>query len=273
MAPPAIRKIPFDQTIRFAYWFLGRNLGAFFMFAWAPMLFGLVGTFAAFILVLAAGATDVEFWLQPPLFLAYSIIAVFWHRFALIKGFQPRLVNFALWKREFLFVLTSIGLFSFFYGGVWFIVFEIPDLMRLNPPYWKMGPGTFVLLLVSVTIGLALICVRLSMIFPRIAKDQSFNLLACWRMTKGNGWRLLLGHILCVAPWLAGNWILGVAIKLLSATSFGTFFSAPLFVVAFLILTLMVAVSAGFLSRSYMVLSGDYSKEELAAFDLSLDPH
>jgi hypothetical protein len=82
-------------------------------------------------------------------------------------------------------------------------------VIGLLPSFWE-HPTVLGIVLAVMVLALYLTA-RLSLIFPAISIGQSYGLSWSWRLTIGNGWRILLACWLVAMPMIILAFMVGVA--------------------------------------------------------------
>ena len=196
-------KLAVPATARAAYGFVWRHRRRFFALAfpaivvlaivtalvvWPPSLEGARGPGWADILVTVA---ELVLWVM---------FAVAWHRRYLVPA-EATTVGAALgWRRRhWRFSLVALGIsLLVLLGGVVIVV-----VIYLVP---GGGPGDIMLYPASALAFLfaLFLYARLSLLFPAQAVDHRLGFAECFRLTRGNGWRLVAILALVFAPfWVA----------------------------------------------------------------------
>ena len=130
----------------------------------------------------------------------WPIIAVTWHRFILLGDEPSGRINFHFGRREARFLLVTIMLSLFMVPGL--LCFLLAGAMA------QAQQGSPVSGVVAV-IGLGLLLagvfffVRLSLLLPAVAVDDTVNAGRMLERTKGNFWRLLGVAFLSALPLFA----------------------------------------------------------------------
>lgn len=130
-------------------------------------------------------------WIMWPACLAYGILfaifAVACHRLVLL---DPRRVHPGWSWREVRFLFWLVGMYLV-YLAVWLPVWTV--LVNLTPgmsPDWTREPAV---------IPALYFVARLSLVLPAVALDGEVSFKWAWRLTRGNGWRLVV--VVGVLPW------------------------------------------------------------------------
>jgi hypothetical protein len=136
-----------------------------------------------------------------------SIIAVSWHRL-LLRGEQPglhsALPKAPAWRYSFLILLIFIVAFLPVVP-VWLaMVWPMRDTIFTGQLPQQGAPIplpmlVFVPLMLAAVFGFFLVFARLSVILPaRAIGENGLNFRSIWKATRGNSWRLLFGHFICL---------------------------------------------------------------------------
>ena len=142
------------------------------------------------------------------------MFAIAWHRRYLVPN-EVTTVRAALrWgPRHTRFLLLAIGVWALAGASVFIFTFIVASLFgRLfgavgslfGPLFDAVWPiiDTPAVAGIIVAIPMLLIYARLSLLFPSTSVDHRMSFSECWRVTRGNGWRLALITILIAAPVL-----------------------------------------------------------------------
>ena len=194
--------------------------------------------------------------------LGYVLLTVGWMRFVLC-GESGGFLSFG--SREIKLFLAYI------LWTIWFIVLVFTATLIASV---IAGISSWLAALVAIplTIVALLWTVRLLMVFPMISLNEGMGWLRAWRMTKGNGWRLLIGFGLCFLLAVVVVVIIGVAAQLFAS---GLFAGSTLSLVvstmieqALTVFFLMMFL--GSVAEAYRQLKGPgtaVSEDVLAVFD------
>ncbi|MGE0273185.1 MAG: hypothetical protein AB7M05_05145 [Alphaproteobacteria bacterium] len=178
----------------------------------------------AWILVLAIASPIAASWelslpasireLQPKSIILMPIsaaISVMWFRWVLLgetrKGLRAVTFPLAVWKLVGLFVLMMIGVFLPLY-----ILAEMSKALVPENDYSQIRPSAFIVFIV-IPIALAIsgafcyIALRLLLIQPLIAINETNSFHSAWNLSKGNIWRMIFTFLLVEAPVGALLWI------------------------------------------------------------------
>ncbi|MEM7123975.1 MAG: hypothetical protein AAF563_22050 [Pseudomonadota bacterium] len=180
--------------------------------------------------------------------LGYVLLTVGWVRFVL-TGERGSFLSFG--SREIKLYLAYI------LWTIWLIVLVFTAtvtasvLAELSP--WLAGLAAILLTIVAM-----LWSARLLMIFPMISLNEGMGWLRAWTMTRGNGWRLLIGLGLCFVLAVVIVFVIGVALQLLaSGLLSGTTLSVVVSTMIQQALTvLFLMVFLGSMAEAYRQLGG-----------------
>jgi hypothetical protein len=245
-----------------------RNFGLIVGISWAPMLAGLL---VVWILGAATVRFRVPLALQNPmvlqiisevLFIPFAaIFLVAWHRCILLDEKPKRSwFYFSISKREMLFALAGLA----------FLAMRLPQFATsfgyLYLMSRKMALGGHIdqwdiwlapVVSWSWLIVLVPVYARLLWVLPEIAIDKGFRMHRCWRLTRGNTWRLTMGLVLVIVPFLG----LQQVTKRLFV--FNGIDQVLVEVLLFYFVTLLVAVTtATYLSLTYEFANATKEAEE-----------
>lgn len=137
--------------------------------------------------------------------IALSWLAISVHRLVLLGDAEskPRLNSVGL-KQVGRFVFAMIGIWLA-YVVLFFMLFSIAvvPFSRYVPgnmmPDTMVMPALFAFLLPATKILALWPIARLSLLFPALAVDQSFDPIAAWRKARGNVWKLAI--VVGALPW------------------------------------------------------------------------
>jgi hypothetical protein len=204
MSEPAVesRKLPLRKVIWGAFSLSWQNRASLFSATSWPLLALIACSLASE--VARFSESQVMSWFMYLLYgIATSWLAVTVHRLVLLETSDAREISAQSAKR--------IGLFLAFLVGVWLMYAALVLLMMsgvLNAFLLRFVPagGERPELPVpmewinSVATVLAFVVIaRFSLVFPAIAIDQQPDLVAAWRASKRNAWRLAV--VVGVLPW------------------------------------------------------------------------
>ena len=186
-----------------------QNLGLVVRLSWAPML---VGNIVLSIIVVAAEQITSTLW-RLILELCFifilvpfaAIVLVAWHRFILLdEKPEGHWFYFAASKRERLFIFGQLAILAVFLpqlatGSSYLYLMvrkaNLGGILDQGDILWAA------ILNWSWLIVLFPIMARLIWVLPEIAIDKGFDLRRCWRLTRGNTWRLTIGLVLVSTPF------------------------------------------------------------------------
>jgi hypothetical protein len=189
-------KFPVFETAWVACRFLFRNWRAFAIAVLIPLLLSLAFDLWSneWIESSEAGTFVVDFVLSIP----ETLFSVAWFQFCLAgpKRAIPRW--FPSWTSHYWHFLGYTLAFNVFYT-----VIGLLSSFSEDPTVLGIVLAVMVLALYLTT--------RLSLIFPAISIGQSYGLSWSWRLTIGNGWRILLACWLVAMPMIILAFMVGVA--------------------------------------------------------------
>lgn len=195
--------------------------------------------------------------------IAYALLTAGWIRF-ILRGETARTQWFG--GRE-------IKLFmAYVLWTVWLIVMAAM-LWFVTMAAATFGGWPLAVIVATIVAFLAMLAtVRLLMVFPMIAVNQGMGWVGAWRMTKGNGWRLLAGFFLAFLLTLVIVIVINIPLQLLPEEP-SLAFSVPLLIdvaaqSALSVFFLMVML--GSLAEAYRQLNGPgmvVPEEVLQVFD------
>jgi hypothetical protein len=174
------------------------------------------------------------------------------------------------WHRHVLLLDRSRGLFRFGRREARFLALELIMTTVLSLPAWfsesygwtlraSAPVYVFVLAFLVITVALALLGARLSVLFPAIAIDApQFNAKHAWALTRGSTLRLFIGFVLIAIPLIPFGWVLGWS-KLLVTMHVGGFslLLMPLIDVVFTFVYLGVLATFASVSFNWLVQPGN----------------
>jgi hypothetical protein len=126
----------------------------------------------------------------------FTLFAVTCHRLVLLAPRMPA-ARWSWRESRFLFWVVTLWL-------IYLVVWWLGLLVAANT-WWRGGDvvgWTKVIEFVASIPALYLIA-RLSLVFPATAIDRPAGLRWAWRMSRGNGWRLVV--VVTVLPWLVSH--------------------------------------------------------------------
>jgi hypothetical protein len=196
-------KLPAGRLARHAYLDVLGNLqgllrvgGLWLVLSWALMMLGrripLLGGAADLVVALGAAA-----------------VAVAWHRRLLVN--EPLAGRMAPVDRRVIRYFALSVMLAFLVGVLPLLVLFVTA--GGSGAADGSGPGLGLLLAPALMIVCVYVVMRLQLLFPATAiDDRGLNAARSWAITRGNGWRLVLGFFLATLPVAAG--LLGVAFLL-----------------------------------------------------------
>lgn len=129
----------------------------------------------------------------------FTLFAVACHRLVLLDSRPLRRVPPPSWtRREGRFFLFVLGLWIV-YLVVWWVV------MAVAANVWPrvsgdMSTASLKVIELAGKLPALYVIARLSLVFPATAIDRNASLRWAWRLSRGNGWRLVV--VVTVLPWL-----------------------------------------------------------------------
>lgn len=184
------------------------------------------------------------------LILAWASFSVFWYRVIILRRYPGGFILLRFWRREARFLFLSVTLLVVTLTPTAIVVIGV-FLLRTQTGGLSAGP--WVIILLAITLACSMVGARLSMVLPAAAiEDRSITFRRSWEITRGNTLPIWGGLILCILPFLiAGQMITAGAIY-----SDERAIKLFLGVVSVIVLFGQVAVSAAFLSFTYIALVG-----------------
>ncbi len=135
----------------------------------------------------------------------YTLLAVNVHRLILKANNQVFLYPWTWRETRFMGWLMLI----YFYFGLLFMLGVAVIALPSGYVLYKNGVWTDELLWALVTLPGGYLVVRLSLLLPATALDRRHRMTWAWKLTQGNGWRLLA--LLWLLPMLISNAIPDIA--------------------------------------------------------------
>jgi hypothetical protein len=148
-----------------------------------------------------------------------------------------------------LVVVTGVPLVPLALGGFF------AARLVLNSMEGQLSRPVLMVLIFGVMVGVAAICMRLSLILPAsVAGDRSMTLRRSWILTRGNSWRLFWGAFLSALPFAFASNVLEAIVKSAPETD-GISVGDGLVVVGILLEIVGYLLAAGFVSHAYLHFS------------------
>lgn len=169
----------------------------------------------------------------------YTLLAVNVHRLVLTA--DTKLVLYPWTWRETRFLGWFLLIYSFF--GVLFVLAMAVIALPSGHVLFQNGGWTDELLAVLVTLPGGYLVVRLSPLLPATAIDRRPQMTWAWKLTEGNGWRLL-----------ALLWFLPM---LITSVVSGAVDTPALFVIGHILISVGTAFEVALLSSVFNKLVGD----------------
>ena len=148
----------------------------------------------------------------------YVMFSVPWHRRYLVPGEVMTVRDALRWRhRQTRFFAYAIMLAAIFIVVTMLaapVVLLILALIGLTGG-GEAGGATVALGLIVLWLAWA-ICVRLTLLFPAVAIDDPLSIIACWFLTRGNGWRIFVITLFTVLP----IWAVSLAVALIGQVIF-----------------------------------------------------
>lgn len=214
-------KLPILSTARGAYAFVWRHRRRFFALAfpaivvlailtalvvWLPPLVGPAGEEGGDPAVVR-GLSWGEILVSIVTMIVWVLFAVAWHRRYLIPAEAATVGEALRWRHRqtrFLLITFGISLLAFVigsFGGMaaFGLLVAMDAFLASRGEVASLPP--VLAILVAYSLGL-FIYARLSLLFPATAVDHRLNLRECFKLTRGNGWRLVIILTLVTAPFL-----------------------------------------------------------------------
>lgn len=211
MAPPPgpVDNLPIKATIEFAYRSVFLNLNGFMRAAIWPLVLSIVLAIPVSALreippvafLVGALATAVP----------YTIFGVSWYRLVLLGPAEPPPAIFPKWQqRHWRFFSYAILILL---SGQAVMILVVSQLAGSPSPEGEIArPDASIMLgaLVALLV-MSMVLLRLSLVFPAVAVEETYNLGHAWRHTRGQGLRLLAASMMSLLPLvLAGSILLAV---------------------------------------------------------------
>ncbi len=226
-------KLPILSTARGAYAFFWRHRRRFFSLAFpAIVVLAILTALVTWFWPLAGTAGQEIGWGEigaavAGLFL-WVMFAVAWHRRYLVPA-EATTVGAALgWQqRHNRFGLAALGISVLvLLGGA--LAGAVGSVVAYLVPGGGFG-RTMIYLVSGLAFFFALyVYARLSLLFPARAVDHGLGFAECFKLTRGNGWRLVAIWVLVIAPfWVALSFGLAATVILgggLTGTLIGALF-------------------------------------------------
>ncbi len=256
-------KVPIWRTVKATYRETFGNLGAFLTAATVPFVIslGLVLYFPPTPQSIAQQILISGLSLVP-----IALFGIAWYRFLLnkTKETRPGLVSWP--DRGYLRYLGYLALLT---------LLTLPQMLTN-----RFAPGVTSPLVTGAAnlvffIAFAYLGARLSFVFPSIALEQPTSLAASWRVSRGNGWRIVFASIFAAMPafipvGIAGAILYPIPIDQTTVDSLGQ--STPLLILAGISQVcsyVYYALGVGIIVEAFSVLTGWRSdnREILERFD------
>jgi hypothetical protein len=196
--------------------------------------------------------------LLPISFVPYVIFAVAWHRLLLLGPGDAPATLVPSWKGcHWKYLWYGILVTIIVYGLLVVVLIPVIAIAAFS----GMGyPGTTGLSWVAITSFLAIalfICLlpylyaRWCLAFPAIAVDERFGLRDSWRLSRGQGWRIVAAAVLVVLPFvvaliIAGQLVAGSLIAAAATADLSTIMTS-------LFVTSLVNMAVGFVVMALIV--------------------
>jgi hypothetical protein len=233
--------LPVGRLVRHAYLDTLANLpalvrigGLWLLLAWALLLLARGG------LPLAGVAGDLV------VTLGAAAMAVMWHRHILLG--EP----LAAWMAP---VTTRVG--RFFVLSVALALLPLVGVLLTGALAFGQPGGAGLLLAPVLLLGALYLALRLQLVLPGVAiDDRALTPARSWQLTRGNGWRLLLGFVAVTVP------VAAVAVLLAVMLDYGTGETGSVLLGALVDLAVIanawfqVPLLASFLSYAYAFFTG-----------------
>ncbi len=189
------------------------------IFAWGTwMAYGRAESFAEY-LKNAADPEIVDFqsflvlWLLAAIVFAavFCMYAVSWHRLYLVPGEDASARGAYRWgRRQWRFLLSYIRVFLIVIP-IFIVPVVILDGLAVLRAVAAGGGGATLFVFVFIAPALSWLIAgwfyaRFSMLFPAMAVDAGLKVRDAWRLSKGNGWRLLWIIVFVALPVAIVTW-------------------------------------------------------------------
>ena len=209
MAPPPgpVDNLPVFATVNQAYRSVFTEFSGFARAALLPLLLSIV-------LAVPAQALSGS----PPLALAFGLLAVAvpytffgvsWYRLLLLGPSEPPPPLFPRWgQRHWRFFRYALLLLLAGQVIMTLVMSQVAGSLPQEgevPP--QANPG-LLLVALAVLLIMSTVMLRLSLVFPATAVDETYSLAFSWRHTRGQGLRLLAATMLALLPLVMGGSIL-----------------------------------------------------------------
>lgn len=132
-----------------------------------------------------------------------TLFSVTWHRRSLVPEESVTVAATLSWStRHWRFLRALLTLFGIYMAVAILLAIVItglilPVLLTSDAPA-EVGQNP---LLFVIALPVLVYClVRLSLLFPAAAVDERLSVKACWRRTRGNGWRIFSIYVLASIP-------------------------------------------------------------------------
>jgi len=153
--------------------------------------------------------TSVHWLLYAIYWLVFMLFAVTCHRLVLLDTAQISQQWLPHWsKRQTRFLVWFVAVWGFcFFLAAWPVMTVLANLMLHVPGPWRdlaLEDSAQWAFQVSHVASFYLMA-RLCVIFPATALDQDVNLRWAWKLTRKNGWRLVL--VVGALPWILSHMV------------------------------------------------------------------
>jgi len=252
----AAQPLPIGESVRNAYARLGELLGQLPRAAAGPYVLSLLLSLPA-ALFPPGPSSELAFALLS--LLPYTLFAVAWHRLVILGPAiaPPRLVP--AWRsRHWRFLGYSLLLVGLAAPGALAAVLLAGLLMPAQ--------GVASLLLVVLSVGLAYLFARLSLVLPATALDEPYRLRHAWEHSRGQGLRLLAILLLALLPLMFVTLLVGSLLGGLVAPAEAGSPSAAQFILFQLVAAVIgytaTAISLTVISQAFRSLAGWYPGDQ-----------
>ena len=199
-------KLAILSTARGAYSFVWQHRRRFFSLAFpAIVVLSILTAIVAWFWPLAGVAGQEIGWGEIGVdvggLVLWIMFAVAWHRRYLVPAESTTVGNAFKWQwRQTRFLLVTMGISLLVALGVSLSVLLGVALDAML----SGGAGVETSLYLVFPLVALYVYARLSLLFPAAAVDRRLGFVECFKLTRGNGWRLVATWILVIAPfWIA----------------------------------------------------------------------